>query len=128
MKVIYFEDDPASTMVMKQMLLTAGAKMEGASSAQRGFALLAQQRFDLVLMDLRMPEMNGLTALRQLRAREGGDTRLPVVIVSAELTAGTRELCQGAGADAFIEKPIVMEKLFHIVGAAMAGAANSQFL
>lgn len=120
MKAICIEDDPTSTVVIQQMLSSAGIDVEGATDAREGLAMMDRDRFDVVIMDLRMPGMNGLTAIRQLRSREAVGKRVPVVVVSAELTPGTRALCQSAGADAFCEKPISMKELFRVVGAAMA--------
>ena len=102
MDIIYVDDDAANRAVMREMLATAGVEMAEAADAASGLAAIDSGDFDVVLMDLRMPHMNGLTAIRQLRARAGAKGRVPVLVVTADLTAGVKELCKGAGADAFL--------------------------
>ena len=125
MEIIYIEDDATNRAVLKAMLASAGVAMAEADSARSGLQMIGDRRFDLVIMDLRMPEVSGLTAIRQLRAREGESGRVPIIVVSAELTEGTRDLCRSAGADRFLCKPITMIDLFGEIGAALAGSETA---
>src|SRR6478609_135767 len=120
MNIIYVDDDAANRAVMREMLATAGVEMAEAADAVSGLAAIDRGDFDVVLMDLRMPHMNGLTAIRQLRARTGSRGRVPVLVVTADLTAGVKELCKGAGADAFLAKPVSMDQLFTVIGSLLA--------
>jgi CheY-like chemotaxis protein len=120
MELIYVDDDAANRAVMREMLATAGLVMAEAADAVSGLEAIDSGDFDVVLMDLRMPQMNGLTAIRQLRARTGAKGRTPVLVVTADLTAGVKELCKGAGADAFLAKPVDMEQLFTVIGSLLA--------
>lgn len=124
MRIIYIEDDATSRSVLRHMLATAGVPMTEASSAQSGLALIADSAFDLVIMDLRMPDISGLTAIRQLRAREALGTRVPIVVMSAELSEGVRALCSAAGADGFVEKPVTMDRLFRVIGSALSSSES----
>ena len=124
MNVIYIDDDAANRAVMKALLATAGLQMAEAADATIGLQALDRGSYDLVLMDLRMPQMNGLTAIRQLRARGGDKGRLPVVVVTADLTPGVQELCEAAGADAFLAKPVALDKLFRALGSVLAAKGN----
>ena len=121
MKIIYIDDDAINRAVVKGMLETAGVPMAEAADAKTGMEMVESADYDLILMDLRMPEISGLTAIRQLRARGGAGAQVPIVVVSAELSPGVRELCKSAGADDFIEKPIEMDNLFDVLGSAIAG-------
>lgn len=118
MNLIYIDDDAANRAVVREMVATVGLTISEAADARSGLDQIGKRRFDLVLMDLRMPEMSGLTAIRQLRAeRRGGGEH--VVVVTADLTPGARDLCKAAGADDFLEKPISLQKLMDIVGSVM---------
>ena len=120
MELIYIDDDAANRAVMREMLATAGIAMAEAADAISGLEAIDRKDFDVVLMDLRMPQMNGLTAIRKLRAHTGPKGRVPVLVVTADLTAGVKELCAGAGADAFLAKPISMDALFTVIGSLLA--------
>jgi CheY-like chemotaxis protein len=69
--------------------------------------LSAGERFDLVLMDVQMPEMDGFSATRAIRAREHqGEPHLPIVAITANATQGDRERCLEAGMDDYVAKPV----------------------
>ena len=120
MKVIYIEDDPTNRTVMQEMLGVGGISVADAADARTGLAMIAREPFDLVIMDLRMPEISGLTAIRQLRSREPAGRRVPILVLTAELTAGVRELCRTAGADEFMEKPVSMAGRFARIGSILS--------
>lgn len=124
-KIIYIEDDAGNRAVMQLMLATAGVVMTEAADARTGLGLIEEGEYDLVLMDLRMPEISGLTAIRQLRAREAGRRRMPIIVITADLTTGVQELCRAAGADDVIAKPVTMKRLFSAVGEALKGAETT---
>ena len=126
MNILYIDDDATSLALVREMLATRGLAMAEAADARTGLKLIADGGFDLVLMDLRMPDINGLTAIRQLRAAGGRGARIPIVVVTADLSQGVKELCQSAGAVAFLEKPIFLDKLFQAIATASKAVAIAQ--
>ena len=120
MNVIYIDDDATNRAVLCDMMATAGLPITDASDARTGLQAIRDGAFDLVLMDLRMPGMSGLTAIRQLRSDAASSTRHHIVVVTADITPGVRDLCRAAGADDFLEKPVSMAKLFDMIATVRA--------
>lgn len=120
MNVLFVEDDPMNRRVVKDMLDVAGAVMTGAESAEIGLRLIDEQDFDIVLMDLRMPGMDGMTAIKQIRARSDAKAALPVIVITADTAVDLREQCMRDGADEVLFKPVAMDSLFDAIGRLMA--------
>ncbi len=106
--------------VVRDMLDVAGATMVEAESAEQGLALLGEENVDMVLVDLRMPGMDGLTAIRHIRARGDEKGALPIIVVTADTAIDLRERCLAAGADDVIFKPVAMDALFDAMGRLLA--------
>ena len=120
MNVLFVEDDPMNRRVVKDMLDVAGANMTGAESAERSLQLIDEQDFDIVLMDLRMPGMDGIEAIRHLRARPDAKAALPVIVVTADTAVDLRDYCLREGADEVLFKPVAMDSLFDAIGRLLA--------
>ncbi|MEN3747643.1 response regulator [Sphingomonas sp. HF-S3] len=120
MNILFIEDDPMNRRVVKDMLDVAGATMAEASIAEEGLARIEYERFDVVLMDLRMPGMDGIEAIRRIRARDDEKGQLPVIVVTADTGADLRERCLSAGADDVLFKPVAMDALFDSIGRVLA--------
>lgn len=114
--VLCVEDNEMNRRVLKDMLGVAGVKMDEAPEAETGLRMLDEGDYDLVLMDLRMPGMDGLTAIRQIRARHDEKARVPVIVVTADTSLNIREDCLAAGADDVVLKPVAMNLLFDAMG------------
>ena len=125
MRILFVEDDPLNRKVVKDMLQIAGAELVEAENAEIGLDLVGGESFDLVLMDLRMPGMDGLTAIRQLRARGDAKAQLPVIVVTADTALDLRERCIAQGADEVLLKPVAMGKLLKAMSQMLAKAAGS---
>ena len=110
--------------VVRDMLDVAGATMVEAESAEVGLRLLDVNEFDMILVDLRMPGMDGLTAIGHIRARPDDKARLPIIVVTADTALDLREQCLSAGADDVIFKPVAMDALFESMGRLLAGDEN----
>jgi CheY-like chemotaxis protein len=124
MNILFIEDDPMNRRVVKDMLDVAGATMTGAESAEIGLKLIDEQDFSIILLDLRMPGMDGLTALRRIRQRGDDKAALPVIVVTADTAIDLRERCLAEGADEVLFKPVAMDSLFDAIGRMLAKGAG----
>ncbi|WP_404369855.1 response regulator [Sphingomonas sp. MMS24-J45] len=124
MNILFIEDDPMNRRVVKDMLDVAGATMTGAESAELGLQLIDQKHFEMVLLDLRMPGMDGFEALHHIRARGDAKAHLPVIILTADTAVDLRDRCMAAGADEVLFKPVAMDSLFDAIGRMLAKGAG----
>ncbi len=120
MNVLFIEDDAMNRRVVKDMLDVAGATMTGAEDAEQGLVLIEERDFDVALVDLRMPGMDGLSAIRHIRARNDAKAGIPIIVVTADTAADLRDRCLEAGADEVLFKPVAMDSLFEAIGRLMA--------
>lgn len=120
MNILFVEDDPMNRRVVKDMLDVAGASMIEAEDAEAGLRAIEGADFDMVLMDLRMPGMDGITAIEHIRARGDHKAKLPVIVVTADTAPDLRERCLTAGADEVLFKPVAMDALFDAIGRLLA--------
>ena len=107
-KILLIEDNPINAMLSRELLRRRGFDVRDVASGETALAVLAQNRFDVVLTDLHMPGLDGFETTRQLREQEvaEGCERTPVVALTADANQGIREACQEAGMDGFLTKPI----------------------
>ena len=120
MRVLFVEDNPLNRLVVCQMLTAGGIEMEEAENGLEGLSKIDENDYDLILMDLRMPRMDGLTAIRNLRARLDEKANLPVIVITADIAADVQADCMAAGADDILQKPISMPLLFDAIGRILA--------
>jgi CheY-like chemotaxis protein len=117
--VLFVEDNEMNRRVVKDMLGVAGVRVDEAPEAATGLRMIDEGNYDLILMDLRMPGMDGLTAIRHIRARQDAKAQLPVIVVTADTSLTIREDCLAAGADDVVLKPVSMNLLFDAMGRTM---------
>jgi CheY-like chemotaxis protein len=125
MKLLFIEDDAMNRRVVKDMLDVAGVEMDEADGALAGLKLVEERDYDLVLMDLRMPGMDGLEAIQRMRQRGDAKGRLPIIVLTADAAAGLREKCMAAGADEVLFKPVSMQSLFDAIAVLMVDRDGS---
>jgi CheY-like chemotaxis protein len=116
MRVLFVEDDPMNRRVVKDMLTIVDAEMAEAEDAETGLAMIDAHDYDIILMDLRMPGMDGLTAIGHIRARTDAKAKLPIIVVTADTAADLREKCLAGGANDVLGKPVAMNALFDAIG------------
>jgi CheY-like chemotaxis protein len=125
MKVLFIEDDRMNRRVVRDMLGVAGAEMIEAESAEIGLAMLDSDDFDMLLVDLRMPGMDGMTAIKHIRSRGDAKAKVPVIVVTADAAPDLRDQCLAAGADDVLFKPVAMDALFDAMGRILARDAGA---
>jgi len=128
MQVLFVEDDPMNRRVVKDMLRVVGANMAEAEDAETGLRMIDESDYDIVLMDLRMPGMDGITAIRHIRAKAAPKSGLPVIVVTADTAVDLRERCIAAGADDVILKPVAMGALLNAMGRMVAKASGDDII
>jgi signal transduction histidine kinase/CheY-like chemotaxis protein len=137
--LLVVEDNPVNQEVMSQMLRSLGCRVRVAASALEGLRALCEDRFDLVLMDIQMPGMDGTEALRWFRSGSSGRFRFvtpsetPVVAVTANALGGDEERFLGLGFDDYLSKPFRQGQLLAMLKRrlplnAPAGDSDSQGL
>src|SRR5262249_45340756 len=106
-------DNVVNRCMAAGLLKKRGYIVEAVENGQEALQALDCQQFDLVLMDVEMPEMDGLDATREIRRQEEGTgEHLPIVAMTAHAMSGDRERCLAAGMDDYIQKPVNPKQLF----------------
>jgi signal transduction histidine kinase/CheY-like chemotaxis protein/streptogramin lyase len=116
LRILLAEDNPVNQRLAMRLLERRGHRVDLASSGREALERVGKERFDLILMDLHMPDMDGLEATAMIREQEkqhGG--RTPIVALTAYTMKGDRERCLEAGMDNYINKPIDAVKFLEIV-------------
>jgi CheY-like chemotaxis protein len=113
--ILVVDDDPTFCAIMGEILRMYHADVQTATSAEDALAVLEHMTPDLILTDVMMPEIDGLTFVRRLRA-EGPFTRTPIIIVSAGVSNREQTAAIQAGADRFLAKPFSLVELQTAVG------------
>ncbi|RAK57949.1 response regulator [Phenylobacterium deserti] len=124
MRVLFVDDNAINRTVVKGMLEPSGVEVAEAEDAQSGLAMIELGDYALILMDLRMPGMDGLSAIRRIRARADAKARLPIIVVTADDAPDIRQQAQAAGADDLLQKPVQMAKLFETIGRVLAARTD----
>jgi CheY-like chemotaxis protein len=110
--ILLAEDNPVNQMVAKLMLENLGHRVSLVADGQQCLQALAQNRFDLLLLDVMMPNMDGIAALTQIRRQEASNgEHLPVMMVTAHAMLGDEERFRSLGADGYLSKPINLASL-----------------
>ncbi|MEO8537254.1 MAG: response regulator [Betaproteobacteria bacterium] len=107
-RVLIIEDNEKNLKLVRDVLQAKGFATMEAFSAEEGLALAKAHAFDLVLMDIQLPGMNGIEALRHLRA-DPGTRGIPVAAVTASVTLQDQSQITDAGFDGFVSKPISLK-------------------
>ncbi len=109
--ILLAEDNAVNQKVATRMLERLGHSVTLAGNGKDALAAVRVQSFDLILMDVQMPEMDGLEAARAVRAWESGSSRIPIIALTAHAMDSHREECLAAGMDSFLTKPIRFDSL-----------------
>ena len=123
LRVLVAEDNPVNQKLASLILEREGHRVHIVENGQAVLEALAREPFDLVLMDLQMPDMGGLEAPRLIREKEAPAPRpLPIIALTANAFEEDREKCLAAGMNGFVTKPMRRADLFDAIAAAVAPA------
>ena len=114
LRILLAEDNAVNQTLALRLLAKMGHRVELAVNGLEAVRLSNEQAFDLVLMDMQMPELGGVEATQRIRAREaaaGRGEHIPIVAMTANVMEGYRERCLDAGMDGYVSKPIQTEML-----------------
>ena len=111
------EDNPFNQMITRQTLVKLGIDADIAENGAVALEMIERCAYDLVFMDIRMPVMDGYEATRRIRARQGVVAAVPILALTAEATAKTRERCRAAGMDGYLTKPLRIAKIAEAIDA-----------
>ncbi len=111
-RALIVEDNPSNQMLMEVILRKMGWQCDIAADGEQAILQAGERTYDLILMDIQMPNLNGIDATRALRRR---GIRTPIIAVTANATVGNKEKCRQAGCDDYISKPIVKDELMAVM-------------
>ena len=115
MKLLYIEDIAINATLLSMYVERLwGLKLEIAETAEAGLKKIKENKYDLIFMDINLPEMDGIEATRYIK-NDMGHALLPILIVSANDLATTKDLALSAGANDYITKPVKIETLKSMV-------------
>ncbi|MCC6651445.1 MAG: response regulator, partial [Candidatus Eisenbacteria bacterium] len=117
LRALLVEDNAVNRKVAMRLLAQQGIEVVTAENGRLGVEQWSEGRFDIVLMDVQMPEMDGFEATAEIRRRETEQGRhTPIVAMTAHAMSGDRERCLAAGMDDYVTKPVRAESLYEAVG------------
>jgi CheY-like chemotaxis protein len=114
-RILAVEDDTVSRELVETILRSAGFQVDTAADGRSAVEAAGSGKYDLVLMDVQMPGMDGLGATRQIRSNEPEGRRVPIVAITAYALEEERQRCLDAGMDDFVTKPIESESLVNTI-------------
>jgi CheY-like chemotaxis protein len=115
LRILIAEDNLVNQKLALRLLQRMGYRADLATNGNEAIAALARQRYDLILMDMQMPEKDGLEATREIRATLSEEAQPIIVALTANSMQGDRELCMAAGMNDYLGKPIQIPQLVAII-------------
>jgi len=129
LRILLVEDNPANQKLATYILQDRGHIVEIAGDGQEAVYVTQQNRYDVILMDVQMPGMDGLEATAAIRKRDDGSRRVPIIAMTAHAMRGDRDRCLAAGMDGYLSKPVNAHEMLGLVESlACGGAPRAQFV
>ncbi len=117
LNILLAEDNPINQKLAVRLIQRMGHKVSIALNGRQALEAIETEKFDIILMDVQMPEMDGLEATQAIRTKESliGRPRIPIIAITAHAMAGDRDRCLEAGMDGYVSKPLNAQELFEII-------------
>jgi CheY-like chemotaxis protein len=117
-RILLAEDERINALVTRKMIgqLYEHAEVQTVRDGEEAVVEFAPDRFDLILMDVQMPKLNGYEATKRIRGQEPSDSHVPILALTAGVVQGERERCMEAGMDDYVSKPVDLERLSGALG------------
>ena len=124
--VLLAEDNPVNQLLAVRLLEKRGYQVMAVSNGSEALAALEEQSFQFALVDIQMPDMDGLELTRIIRAKEQASGRhMPIIALTAHARKEDREMCLAGGMDGYVSKPINARELFEIIDATLAAFSTN---
>lgn len=121
-RILVADDDRLSRTLLEAFLTRAGCLVDLAADGREALIVLKGSQYDLVVMDIQMPHLDGLEAIRRIRHEEAATGRhMPIIALTAQASDGDRQRCLEAGADDFVAKPFSSDLIFEAMGGLLPG-------
>ena len=121
LRVLLAEDNPDHQRIVTHILGARGHTVDIAEDGQQAICMAQETCYDVILMDVKMPGVDGLEATKAVRAGEKGNRRVPIIALTAYVMKGNREHCLAAGMDGYQSKPINSREMIMLVESLAAG-------
>jgi signal transduction histidine kinase/ActR/RegA family two-component response regulator len=112
LRILVADDNAIIRTLITKLLARQGLQADLVSNGREAVAAVCERRYDLVLMDMQMPEMDGISATRAIRALAGPEREVPIIALTANALVGQAEICRAAGMNDFLTKPIQPRALY----------------
>jgi len=119
LRILCAEDNPYGRVILNTILTELGHKVDFAGSGEAAVEAVARGGYDLVLMDVILPDLDGIEATRRIRALAGDAARTPVIGISGRAAPGDETAARAAGMDAYVMKPVSPSRLAEVIAAAV---------
>ncbi len=126
LSVLHVDDDPVNLRVVEEILSAFGHRGVKALSGPEALEAMSRQAFDVVLMDIHMPEMSGIEVMKRIRERPGADRNTPVIALTADILSREPAEYLALGFSGFVPKPVMVQGLIAAVTRA-AGVSQPAF-
>ncbi len=123
-RILVADDHAINRLLAKRQLLALGFTVDEAETGREALEAVARQKYDLVLMDCHMPDIDGFEATRAIRDREDANRRTPIVALTVTVDRRDRDACLAAGMDDFAAKPVSESELLRILNRWIFGAGT----
>ncbi len=113
-RILYIEDNPQNMRLVRKMLTVGGYDMLEAHDGYTGVVLALKEKPDLILMDINLPDIDGIEATKRIR-QSAETAKIPIIALTANAMHGDREIFLNAGCDGYLAKPVTRNELLNTV-------------